>query len=139
VPITPLLRESADHIVAVSVHGPEEALVATERQELAPVETPVHPFSVFVDRVTRRKPARSQEPGWLELLVKSLELMQSNLANAKIAAHRPDLLIEIPQNCSTAWEFYRADEIIELGYERANRAIAAWKVTLPTGGSVTVL
>jgi NTE family protein len=52
--------------------------------------------------------------------------MQDNLAQMKLAAHRPDLLIELPRNACAAYEFYRAREIIELGRERARTAIASW-------------
>ena len=65
-------------------------------------------------------------PGALELLNQAMDLMQSNLARLRLAAYAPDLLIQMPRNASTAYEFYRARELIGLGRERARAALAEW-------------
>jgi NTE family protein len=52
--------------------------------------------------------------------------MQANLSRLRLAAYPPDLLIEIPRNVSTVYEFYRARELIELGRERTARALDHW-------------
>jgi len=36
-------------------------------------------------------------------------------------------LIQMPRNASTAYEFYRARELIELGRLRARVALSNWK------------
>ena len=41
----------------------------------------------------------------------------------KLAAHHPDLLIEIPRNTCQTYEFYRAREIIAVGRRQAERAL----------------
>ncbi|HET9819269.1 MAG TPA: serine protease, partial [Rhodanobacteraceae bacterium] len=57
----------------------------------------------------------------------ALDLMQENLTRFRLAADRPDLVIEIPRNASAVYEFHRASELIELGRERARKALAAWQ------------
>jgi NTE family protein len=56
--------------------------------------------------------------------------MQANLSRLRLAAYPPDVLIEIPRNVSTVYEFYRARELIELGRERTARALDAWQPRL---------
>jgi NTE family protein len=42
----------------------------------------------------------------------------------KLAAYSPKLVIEIPRNICTFFEFHRAAELIELGYRRTEQALA---------------
>ncbi len=127
VPVTPLLRERFDYLVVVSVDGPAEAA------PLPPEAPPRGPYrqkiAALVEQLLGRgsAPALAHEPGRMELMGQALDLMQANLAHLRLAAYRPDLLIEIPRNACAIYEFYRAEEMIALGRERAERAIAAWR------------
>ena len=67
-----------------------------------------------------------REPGALELLTQVMDLMQANLARLRLAAYEPDLLIQLPRNMASAYEFYRARELIELGRLAAREALAHW-------------
>ena len=67
-------------------------------------------------------------PGTLELLSQAMDLMQSNLSRLRLAAYEPDLLIQLPRNMASNYEFYRARELIERGREQARTALARWPV-----------
>lgn len=130
VPVTPLIRERADYVIAVSIDGaatkavvpapataPEPAVAAGYRQRIG----------AFVNRLlAHHDTPAAREPGALELLAQSIELMQANLARLRLAAYEPDLLIQLPRNIANAYEFYRARELIELGRAAAREALAAW-------------
>jgi NTE family protein len=60
------------------------------------------------------------------LLNQSMDLMQANLSRLRLAAYEPDLLIQLPRNVASAYEFYRASELIERGREQAREALANW-------------
>lgn len=132
VPVTPLMRERADYLFAVSVDGPAE----TPTTALTVTQTEAKDDAGYRSRVSewlgRLLPAGSSAndspamPGALDLLNQSMDLMQSNLARLRLAAYPPDLLIQMPRNVSTAYEFYRARELIELGRERTRAALAEW-------------
>jgi NTE family protein len=47
---------------------------------------------------------------------KSFETMQSNIARMKLAAYPSDIEIDIPINLCGTFEFNKADELIEYGY-----------------------
>jgi NTE family protein len=54
----------------------------------------------------------------------SLDAMRGVIARQKLAAHPPDVLIEIPRNACGPLEFDRADEMIALGYRKAQERLA---------------
>ncbi|EIL97046.1 putative esterase of the alpha-beta hydrolase superfamily protein [Rhodanobacter thiooxydans LCS2] len=128
VPVTPLIRETADYLIAVSVDGP--AVTAT------PPEPPIQPAATengyrlrigeFISRMIPRGESRPREPGTLELLTQAMDLMQANLSRLRLAAYAPDLLIQLPHNMALAYEFYRARELIELGRVQARATLANW-------------
>ncbi|HET8764826.1 MAG TPA: patatin-like phospholipase family protein [Rhodanobacter sp.] len=130
VPVTPLIREPADYVIAVSIDG-----AATKPVVPAVSETPEpsaatgyrQRIGAFVSRlVAHHGDAVNREPGALELLAQSIELMQANLARLRLSAYEPDLLIQMPRNIASAYEFYRARELIELGRAAARDALANW-------------
>ena len=49
--------------------------------------------------------------------------VQTVLTQFKLAAYRPDLLVEIPRNLCTFFEFHRATELIEFGYRRTEETL----------------
>ncbi|MBS0431699.1 MAG: patatin-like phospholipase family protein [Proteobacteria bacterium] len=126
VPLAPLLRARSDYIVAVGVNGPEQAL-APQREASAesPRQGLRHKLAALIGR-HRHEQETERARSWLETMTEAIDLMQHNLAQLKLAVHQPDLLIELPRNVSTAYEFYRAREIIEQGREHARRALARW-------------
>lgn len=135
VPVTPLIREAADYLVAVSVDGvamePAPVLPAVEveaegapgyRQRVGAFIGRLMPHGGHTD-ATRGVP---REPGALELLTQAMDLMQANLARLRLSAYEPDLLIQLPRNMASPYEFYRARELIELGRLQAREALAHW-------------
>lgn len=126
-PLTPLLQSPGDYTVAVNVNGVRETLAAR-----TPVKQPARSglrsrVSAFVKRTIGSHDDKQAQPGWMDTLTQSLDLMQENLTRFRLAADRPDLVIEVPRNASAVYEFYRASELIELGRERAERALKAWR------------
>jgi NTE family protein len=133
VPVMPLMRESADYVIAVSVDGPAELPKAPERD--AGTEDEGNGYrrrlGALIGRVLPMGgEGRRREPSALELLTQSMDLMQANLARLRLAAYQPDLLIELPRNVSSAYEFYRAKELIELGRERTRQMLDQWPVAI---------
>ena len=127
-PVTPLIRETADYLMAVSVDGPAEfAPVDTLELDEPEAQGTRHRIGEFFSRLMPHGEPKPREPGAFELLNQSMDLMQANLSRLRLAAYAPDLLIQMPRNASTAYEFYRARELIELGRQRARTAFSTWK------------
>ena len=120
VPVTPLIRERADFLFAISLDGPTER-AAPERDADAGGTSTGWLGRLFAHGAD--KPPHVHEPGALELLTQSMDLMQSNLSRLRLAAYEPDLLIQVPRDAAATYEFYRAGELIELGRQRASEAL----------------
>lgn len=133
VPVTPLIRESADYVIAVSIDGPAET---TSPEEISASQ---NQGKSGIGRLLGRwlpnggqtnvGDNKTREPGALDLLRQSMDLMQANLSRLRLAAYQPDLLVQMARNVSSVYEFYRARELIELGRERTRAAVEAWQRT----------
>jgi len=56
----------------------------------------------------------------LDLINQSFEVMQTSLAQYKIAGYPPDILVNVPKRVCRFFEFYKAPELIALGREIAS-------------------
>jgi NTE family protein len=63
----------------------------------------------------------------LELINQSFEVMQTSLAQYKIAGYPPDILINVPRRACRFFEFYKAPELIMLGRQIAHDTLAAYE------------
>ncbi len=131
VPVTPLIRETADYLFAVSMDGPPDTSTPVE-MPAAPPEPPDSYRARIGDFIGKLMPHgndKPRDPGVLELLTQSMDLMQANLSRLRLAAYEPDLLIRMPRNVATVYEFYRARELIEMGRMQARRMLSGWQPT----------
>ncbi|MBD1553419.1 patatin-like phospholipase family protein [Pseudomonas typographi] len=63
----------------------------------------------------------------LDLINQSFEVMQTSLAQYKIAGYPPDVLINVPKKACRFFEFYRAPELIALGRQIARDTFDAYE------------
>ena len=137
VPVTPLIRETADFLFAVSMDGPPE-VSTPEEISAAKTDTPDsyrERVGEFLGKLIPHGTEKPREPGMLELLTQSMDLMQANLSRLRLAAYEPDLLIRMPRNVATVYEFYRARELIELGRLQVQQALSHWRPTRRLNGA----
>ncbi len=120
IPIAPALNQNADMIVAVNLNA-HSRRSRRRASELA-------------GRPTGEEAAAQEEaageggdprvPGLIDVVTASLDLMQNSIARMKLASNTPDLVIDVPRDACLFYEFYRAEEMIELGRECARGALA---------------
>ncbi|RUL75379.1 patatin-like phospholipase family protein [Dyella choica] len=131
VPVTPLIGKPADYLMAVSIDGPADATLPLENS--AGNGKPKGGIGRLWERLRpsadpkATESGKPREPGALELLGQSMDLMQANLSRLRLAAYQPDLVVQLARNVSSAYEFYRARELIELGRDRMRMALKAWR------------
>ena len=63
----------------------------------------------------------------LELVNQSFEVMQTSLAQYKIAGYPPDILINVPKRVCRFFEFYKAPELIQLGRQIARETLERYE------------
>ncbi|HUH32201.1 MAG TPA: patatin-like phospholipase family protein [Rhodanobacter sp.] len=127
VPVTPLIRERADYLVAVSLDGPAtRSAVAAEVAMPDMDHTHHHRLADLVTHLMPHGAPHVRAQGTFELLNQSIDLMQSHLSRLRLAVYEPDLLIQLPRDLANVYEFYRARELIERGREQARSVLAQW-------------
>jgi NTE family protein len=122
VPIAPTFRDFTDLTIAVNLNGaprPTERLDRpAARQVTETAEKDLRSrIQAFLDAITdNRADAHDRDLGMFELVSRSFDIMQNAIAAMKLATYAPDIVIEVPRDACAPYEFYRARELIELGY-----------------------
>ena len=139
VPIAATRQTSADVVVAVDVNArsarplvsPEAGEAEDAAHEAVTTEVAVGLrarlsawMGSFNDKTPPRRAAASQ-PGLLDLMSRSLDTMQGQLARLQLALDPPDLLIRVPRDSAMFHEYWRGAELIEIGRVAAQRALDA--------------
>lgn len=125
-PIAPTLPHDARVTIAVSLDGaPERAAKRPPVQSVAAAPDDNNPLQRWLRRTREARPDAKQTSSFsaFDVIAKSFDAMQDRIVRYQIAAHRPDILIEIPNDACGVLDFHRADEMIELGYRRAQAAL----------------
>ena len=127
VPIAPTLNDETGMTVAVDLNARAEQL--PERHAQSP-NKPDNSSSIrsrivgFIENLTGSpEAADSDYPSPIELGLNSIDTMQTQIARMKMAAYAPGLIVPIPRNLCTMFEFHRAAELIDFGYERTRLAL----------------
>lgn len=123
VPIAPTLGDDTDLTIAINVSGPVQAAPPEVESAQSPdSESDGGYLRRVVDNV-RQRSLVSVSWQMLDIATQSFDAMQSTIARQKMAAHPPDILVEMPRNLCGIHEFHRAAELIELGYRTAAETI----------------
>ncbi len=125
IPIAPALNQNADMIIAVNLN-------AHSRRSRERVTELMHEDGEAAtgggqppeEGAAPDEPAGPRVPGIVDVVTASLDLMQNSIARMKLASYTPDLVIDVPRDACLFYEFYRAEEMIALGRERAREALS---------------
>ena len=126
-PIAPTLNDSTDLTIAVNLAGidqdytPPDAVEKDEDEKNSYREKIAEYLSGFKDDDAPGSAGSDFDAA--DLLVKSIDIMQGAIARFKLAAYAPDKTIDIPRNACTFFEFHRAEEMADLGYEKACKVL----------------
>lgn len=120
VPIAYALDDDTDLTIAVVLSG---KTVPKLKTPLAPVQNGNHLHATYQQRITqfvedlmaRLERNSADTLGMLDIIMKSMVIMENTLAQAQLKDHTPDVLIEVPRNACNFYEFHRARELIEIG------------------------
>lgn len=140
-PITATRLSDAHRLIAVDMHGwPDQPTGALGRHagadearhapvpasQIVSVKPP--PLTRWFRRnqpvvVDPPEDAPPHELSFSELMARSLDTMQAQIARVQLALDPPELVIRIPRDACQFYEFWRAKELIELGREQAEQAL----------------
>jgi len=147
VPIAATRLFQADLVIAVDVnaHATPPALRSASMELLAsrhdnPSDAPVQPdepakdaesgttrgrIDEFLSRLMGKesKDPPKAEAGLMELMSLSLDTIQARISHMQLALDPPDVLIRVPHQACFFYEFWRAQEMIEIGRQAASKAL----------------
>ncbi len=124
VPVAPTLRDLSDLTVVVNVNAVNGQILpsSASRAPEAGEEDANDDASIgWWGRIRRGRRLRRQST--MELLARSLDLMMQSITRHRLAGHHPHLLIEVSRDAASFYEFWRAQELIELGRRCAVQAL----------------
>ena len=136
-PIAATRLSDAHRLIAVDMHGwPRRPPGAPARPELKPAPEE-RARQTRLARWVRRRWHRAQAAddalavdekaagdfGFTELMARSLDTMQAQIARVQLALDPPELVIRIPRDACQFYEFWRARELIAIGRAEADAAL----------------
>ncbi|MBU1657447.1 patatin-like phospholipase family protein [bacterium] len=121
VPIAPTFHDATDLTIAVNLGGLPvgDGVLKNIKQELnfsAKIKNYMGKIAIPESVVS--------ESGMYYVANKSFDSMQGAIARMKLSAYPPDIELEIPRNLCGIFDFNRADEIIEYGYNFCEKTFA---------------
>ena len=129
IPIAPTLNDKTDITIAINLNGKCQS--GTEKKTDLPKQTTpendnnngigYHQRIVkFINSIqTNQKAPTAKDITLYEIIGKSMETMQGRIARYQLATYSPDVIVEIPVNICSFYQFYRARELIDIGYQHA--------------------
>ena len=130
-PIAATRLADAHRLVAVDMHGwpqrppGEPAQPGTNDAGDAPASL-VTRFGDWIERKASGEEAGDDDAlrmGLPEIMSRSLDTMQAQIARVQLAMDPPELLIRIPRDVCQFYEFWRAAELIDVGRDEATKAL----------------
>lgn len=146
VPVVPLADLHADAIVAVNLAGaslgepslPEEppSGLRLRRLKLPSLPGVVEPAVRALMPGQRKGEPRAEQAtvvnlNTIEVVDRSLHLMQAAIRRYRLAGFPPDVMIDVPYDACGTMDFHRAQELIDLGRQRAAASLDAWNQGVP--------
>ncbi len=120
-PTVPLLSDNSDLLVAVNLNAERKAdgKLLKKSQEEETIQARIAEF--FQSNLFAKD--EEEEVNYFTIFSQTIETMQNLITRYELAAHQPDILMEIPRNLCGFYEFHEAEKIIEYGRSVATHAI----------------
>ncbi len=125
VPVAPTVDDPTDLTIAVDLSGPAEPQPAPAvSASLLTDNRYRRQILKFVDSLRPQRKPDGDGRGLIDVAFASMQTMQDTITRLKLAGCPPDVLVQVPRNACGFFEFWRAEELIELGRARAAQAMA---------------
>ncbi|HEX9852145.1 MAG TPA: patatin-like phospholipase family protein [Woeseiaceae bacterium] len=127
IPIAPTLNDATDITIAVNLSGEREHYRPVEKKDAGKPESEDEGYRTaiarFISGLRDNDSGAGEQPGAMDLLTQSFDVMQGSIARLKLAAYAPDIVVDVPRDACSFFEFHRADEMADLGYRNTIAAL----------------
>ncbi|HKJ22454.1 MAG TPA: patatin-like phospholipase family protein [Gammaproteobacteria bacterium] len=146
VPIAPTLADSTDLTIAVNLNAepqvlPPSAHAVSKRRESNRYRENI---AKLINELQQRWGTEAEdESGFFDIISRSMDIMEDLIAQFKLTAYPPDIIVNIPRNVCSFYEFHRASEVIEAGRRYAHQTLQGLveggdKGGAPQGGQTVI-
>jgi NTE family protein len=133
VPVNVLKKQTEDWVVAVNISAqkPIQQKIQPEinkqeaNKERAAYLRMMDQFRNQILRLDSKAEENVEKLGLFDILNKSYDLTQDRLTDLMFEMHNPELIVEVSRDACGVFEFYRAQEMIDLGKKAFNDALAS--------------
>lgn len=138
VPISPTQGDATDLTVVVDLSGPaQSAHLHHGKRRLVEDNGYRAKIGKFIDGLQPARRAKEARHGLLDVAFLSIEAMQDTISQLRLAGNSADVMIDIPRNACGFFEFWRAEELIALGRESAEKAFVKQAERVTRSGGKT--
>jgi NTE family protein len=136
IPISHVKRTPNDILIAVDVN----ANIPVDKPIVTPVETVATQSSYqkklkdFYNQLHILHPADSEEKisseeklGYFNLINRTLSFMTYHITQMTLERYSPDILVNVSRHSCGTFDFYKAEEMIEIGRHAAVKSLAGYK------------
>ena len=125
-PIAATRLSDAHRLIAVDMHGwPQRPQGELAEEEPVPGNSWLGTWWRNGDDAPAPVSGARARLGFTELMARSLDTMQAQIARVHLALDPPELVIRIPRDACQFYEFWRAKELIAVGRAEADKALDA--------------
>jgi len=120
-PVAPTMSDRSDMTIAVNLYG----------EDIEQEEPPVaERYDSLIERVAskakkaiREHLSRREEVHVFSILDQSFDTMQRSLTRYRLGGYPPDVVVELPKNICSTFDFHKAKMLIEAGRKAAEAAL----------------
>ncbi len=130
IPIEYVKRTPGDILIAVNVNADIPSVVPAIQEEISQEKQSLYKRKTqeFYKHLRKITPSHHDEDlGYFNLISRTIELMTWRIDELSLEKYRPDLLIEISRESSSIWDFYKAEELVELGRSAAIEVLKSYQ------------
>ncbi|MDY0253748.1 MAG: patatin-like phospholipase family protein [Tenuifilaceae bacterium] len=121
IPIEYVHRKDGDMLIVVNLYGDKKPDIPKEKNtDNGYLNRFIAPLLTLIS--TGDKSSK----GYYSLLSSTTSAMIHRIAKMSIEKHKPDMIINIPSDSASTFDFYKAKELIELGEKAAAEAIRSF-------------
>lgn len=129
IPLDLITREKNDLLIAVNINAtiPYKKRKKTDFEQMMKEQNSILKRLEFNEKWERLLPKdknNKEKYGYIALLNLSYDMMQNKITNLMIEKHKPDILVNISRHICSTFDFFKAEEIIQLGKDAFNKALA---------------
>ncbi|MBT8327737.1 MAG: patatin-like phospholipase family protein [Bacteroidia bacterium] len=132
IPVSRVVRTKNDKLVVVDVNAlipvykPKISKKKQEEQESDYLKK-IKRFYNQLQKIIPSSAPKEEKLGYLDLIEKSMNLMMHQSSNEALKKYKPDVLIKVSRDSCSAFDFYKAEELVEIGRHAAKLALEEQK------------